>query len=118
MKTIRIISMILLVISLIQTAGATDRTSLRSLGMGRTAVASSRGTDAIGINPANIAIPDIGHFNLSLVNTNFRISTELFTYDIYQKYFTDVQALAEEEQDQLTPTDSCNYSLFNAPFPH
>jgi len=110
MKTIRIISMILLVISLIQTAGATDRTSLRSLGMGRTAVASSRGTDAIGINPANIAIPDIGHFNLSLVNTNFRISTELFTYDIYQKYFTGVDtggtkrapyALTEQDKNDI-----------------
>jgi hypothetical protein len=71
-------------------ASASDRISLRSLGMGRSAVAGTRGTDAIGINPANIAIPDVGYVNISLVNTNFRASTELFTYDIYQKYFTGI----------------------------
>jgi hypothetical protein len=87
MKTINIFSVVVLVISLVQAASADDRVSLRSVGMGRAAVASVRGTDAIGINPANIAIPDIGHFNLSLINSSFRVSTELFTYDIYQKYF-------------------------------
>jgi hypothetical protein len=90
MKTIRILSIFALVVSLISTVSAGDRISLRALGMGRTAVAATRGTDAIGINPANIAIPDIGHFNLSLIQSSFRISTELFTYDIYQKYFTGV----------------------------
>jgi hypothetical protein len=90
MKTIRILSIFALTVSLISTVSAGDRISLRALGMGRTAVAATRGTDAIGINPANIAIPDIGHFNLSLVQSSFRISTELFTYDIYQKYFTGV----------------------------
>jgi hypothetical protein len=90
MKTIRIFSILLLVFSLVQAAYTSDRTSLRTLGMGRAAVAASRGTDALGVNPANIAIPGIGHFNLSLINSSFRISTELFTYDIYQKYFTGV----------------------------
>jgi hypothetical protein len=88
MKTIKLISIFVLVIALVQTASASDRVSLRTLGMGRAAVAASRGIDAIGVNPANIAIPYIGHFNLSLMNSSFRISTELFTYDIYQKYFT------------------------------
>ncbi|MGD0037461.1 MAG: DUF5723 family protein [Bacteroidota bacterium] len=90
MKTIRIISIFVLVISLIQVVSADDRVSLRTVGMGRAAVAASRGTDAIGVNPANIAIPDIGSFNLSLINSSFRVSTELFTYDIYQKYFTGI----------------------------
>ena len=80
----------MLVISLIQVVSADDRVSLRTVGMGRAAVAASRGTDAIGVNPANIAIPDIGSFNLSLINSSFRVSTELFTYDIYQKYFTGI----------------------------
>jgi hypothetical protein len=90
MKTLKVLSIFLLVVSLVQAVSASDRMSLRTLGMGRTAVAASRGTDAIGINPANIAIPDIGHFDLSLVNSSFRISTEIFTYDIYQKYFTGI----------------------------
>jgi hypothetical protein len=79
-----------LVVSFTAIVSAGDRISLRAIGMGRAAVAATRGTDAIGINPANIAISDIGHFNLSLVNSSFRVSTELFTYDIYQKYFTGV----------------------------
>ena len=90
MKTMRILPIILLVIALVHVASACDRMSLRALGMGRAAVSTSRGTDAIDINPANIAIPDIGSFNLSLMNTSFRASTELFTYDIYQKYFTGI----------------------------
>jgi hypothetical protein len=106
MKTIRIISILVLVIALVQEASADDRISLRALGMGRAAVASSRGTDAIGVNPANIAIPDIGHFNLSLINTNFRLSTELFTYDIYQKYFTGVDTGGTKRAPYiLTPQD-------------
>jgi hypothetical protein len=106
MKTIRIVSILVLVVSLILVSSAGDRTSLRTLGMGRTAVAASRGTDAIGVNPANIAIPDIGHFNLSLVNSSFRISTELFTYDIYQKYFTGIDTGGSKRAPYpLTPQD-------------
>lgn len=88
MKTIKIFSIFVFAIALVQSASADDRISLRSLGMGRAAVAGTRGTDAIGVNPANIAISDVGYFNLSLINTNARISTELMTYDVYQKYFT------------------------------
>jgi hypothetical protein len=106
MKTIRILSIVVLVISLVHGASASDRISLRTLGMGRAAVASSRGTDAIGVNPANIAIPDVGYFNLSLVNTSFRVSTELFTYDIYQKYFTGIDTGGTKRAAYpLTPQD-------------
>ena len=90
MKTLRILLVIITVVSLIQFTYGDDRVSLRSVGMGRSAVAASRGIDAIGVNPANIAIPDIGRFNMGLMNTSFRMSTELFSYDIYQKYFTGI----------------------------
>jgi hypothetical protein len=103
MKTIRILSIFALVVSLISTVSASDRISLRAIGMGRTAVAATRGTDAIGINPANIAIPDIGHFNLSLVQSSFRISTELFTYDIYQKYFTGRDSIGTDGKTERVP---------------
>jgi hypothetical protein len=88
MKTTRIFFVFATIIFLIHSASADDRLGLRSMGMGRAAVAVSRGIDAIGVNPANIAIQDVGHFNLSLIQSSFRVSTELFTYDIYQKYFT------------------------------
>jgi len=106
MKTMRILSIILLVIALVSVAPASDRMSIRTLGMGRAAVSTSRGTDAIDINPANIAIPDIGSFNLSLMNTSFRASTELFTYDIYQKYFTGIDTGGTKRGPYpLTPQD-------------
>jgi hypothetical protein len=58
------------------------------MGMARTINAASRATDAIGINPANLAIPDIGRFTLSLTPFGAMARTELFTYGDYMDYFT------------------------------
>lgn len=71
-------------------AYTSDRYSVRSLGMGRTGVTITRGIDALGINPANLGIQDQGHVNIALSPFNARIGTELFSYDIYKKYFTGV----------------------------
>ena len=110
MNTTRIFLLLVMVVCLLHGALADDRTSLRVLGMGRSAAAVSRGTDAIGVNPANIAIPDIGNFNLSLINSSFRISTELMTYDIYQQYFTGIDTggskrapypLTQQDKDKI-----------------
>jgi len=103
MKTIRIFFLISLSVSLSALAVASDRISLRAVGMGRSAVALTRGTDAIGINPANIAIPDVGHFNLALAQSSFRVSTELFTYDIYQKYFTGKDSVGTDGKTTRVP---------------
>jgi hypothetical protein len=86
----RISSLVLLAVAVSSFAFAGDRNSLTTLGMGRTGVSVTRGTDALGINPANLAMPGIAPFVLSLVQTDVRISTELMSYDIYQKYFTGV----------------------------
>ena len=88
MKTTRLFFVIVCSILVIHLSFADDGVSLRTIGMGRAAVSTSRGIDAIGVNPANIAIPDIGHFDFNLINTNTRISTELFSYGDYMKYFT------------------------------
>jgi hypothetical protein len=88
---------------------AGDQTSMRGLGMGRAAVASTRGTDAIGINPANLALADVGNVQLSLAPTSVYASTELFNYDIYKRYFTGVDTgsgfyapkLLNEEDKQI-----------------
>ncbi len=88
MKTTRIFFVIASIVLSVHSAFSDDRLGMRSIGMGRAAVSTTRGIDALGINPANIAINDIGYFNLDLPQTSFRVSTQLMSYDIYQKYFT------------------------------
>lgn len=90
MKTTIVSSLVALTVVVASFAIGGDRTSLSTLGMGRTAVSVTRGTDALGVNPANLAVPGIAPFVLNLGQTDARISTELMSYDIYQKYFTGI----------------------------
>lgn len=69
---------------------AADRSNVVGLGMGRTFTATSRGTDAIGINPANLAMPEEGGFNLSLPSLGLRLGTDFLDYGIYRRFFTGV----------------------------
>jgi Family of unknown function (DUF5723) len=88
-----------------QTALAGDLSNIRGVGMGRTINASSRGVDALGINPANIAIPDQGNFNLNLAPFGIRVSTELLNYGLYQDYFTGVDSVGKRWPKRLEPAD-------------
>jgi hypothetical protein len=90
MKSNSLISTIVLPLAIFSAAVAGDRTDIRAVGMGRTMNASSRGVDALGINPANIALPDGGRFTLNLVPVGVRISTDILNYGLYQDYFTGV----------------------------
>ncbi len=109
MKTTRIIVISILFGLLLNDAVAGDRYNTRGLGMARAVVSSSRGADAIGINPANIAIPDVGRMNLNIMPFSIRVGTELFSYDIYQKHFTGVDSdgkriaklLSAEDKDEI-----------------
>jgi hypothetical protein len=69
---------------------AGDRWNVRAMGMGRTSVAASRGIEALSINPANLAQPGRRPFSLGLAPLGVRVSTEMFSYDIYQEYFTGI----------------------------
>ena len=93
------------------TVQAGDRWNVRSVGMGRTSLALSRGTEAIGINPANLALPGRGMFSLSLAPVGVRVSTEMLSYDIYQEYFTGIPGTnTDGKQDPrvLTEQDKQN----------
>jgi len=92
----------------LHTALAGDRSNIRGVGMGRTMNAISRGVDALGINPANIAIPDQGNFNLNLAQTGIRVGTELFTYELYKEYFTGVDSVGKRWAKRLEPADVDN----------
>jgi hypothetical protein len=108
MKTILWLLLVFPMVFTVQTY-AGDQTSMRGLGMGRAAVASTRGTDAIGVNPANLALTDVGNVQVSLAPTSFYVSTELFNYNIYKQYFTGVDTgsgtytskLLNEEDKQI-----------------
>jgi hypothetical protein len=58
--------------------------------MARTFVATSRGLDAAGLNPANLALREEGTFSFSLFPFAVHIGSEFLDYDIYTSYFTGV----------------------------
>jgi hypothetical protein len=95
---------IILVLAFLQ-AFAGDLSNIRGVGMGRTMNASSRGIDALGVNPANIAIPDQGNFDLNLAPFGMRINTELLNYGLYQEYFTGVDSVGKRWAKRLEPAD-------------
>ncbi|HWP81556.1 MAG TPA: DUF5723 family protein [Bacteroidota bacterium] len=104
----RYLTYIILAIGVNTLGQAGDRTTIRGVGMGRTFVSASRGIDAIGINPANLAIPDRSDFSLVVLPFTYRVSTELFSYDIYQEFFTgvpDTTGDGEREPKLLTEAD-------------
>ncbi|MCX7984455.1 MAG: DUF5723 family protein [Bacteroidetes bacterium] len=90
MKTTQVILITLCIVLIFSDANTSDRYNVRSLGMGRTVVASTRGIEALSVNPANLGIPDGKRVTISLAPVNVRVGTELFPYDVYQKYFTGV----------------------------
>ncbi len=67
---------------------AGERSNIRGMGMAGTFAATSRGLDAVGINPANLAMPDEGMLTVSLFPAGFHIGSELLNYDLYTRYFT------------------------------
>ncbi len=67
--------------------------------------AVSRGVDALGINPANIAIPDRGYINFNLAPIGLRVSTELLTYGLYNEYFTGVDSVGKRWAKRIEPAD-------------
>ena len=115
MKTMRISSLVALAVALSSFAFAQDRTSITTLGMGGTAVTITRGTDAIGINPANLAVPGIAPFVISIGQLDTKLSTELMSYDTYMKYFTGIpDSTGKRVSYPLTDADK-NYILSQMP---
>ena len=74
-----------------------DLFSGRTVGMARTFTASSRGLDAIGLNPANLALDDRGSDVTVQIPPFFGIGviagSDFLNYKIYQDDFTGVDSL-------------------------
>lgn len=73
---------------------AGDRINVRGMGMARTSVVNSRGLDAIGINPANLAFPE-ELMSLTILPAGAFLSSDFFSYELYSKYFQNRAVLAD-----------------------
>jgi len=89
-----------------------DKYSPRLVGMGRAFTAFSRGLDAVGVNPANLALNDRdATVTINLVPIGFSIGSDLINLKIYNDYFTGVvdpvtgnrvsKFLTEEDKNKL-----------------
>lgn len=67
-----------------------DRVNVRGMGMARTYVATSRGLDAVGINPATLALED-DKLTVSLAPLGVHAGSDFLTLGLYNDYFTGVE---------------------------
>jgi hypothetical protein len=67
---------------------AGEWTNIQGMGMARTFVGSSRGLDAVGLNPANLAVPGRGTVTVGLMPFGAQFGIDFMTYDLYEEYFT------------------------------
>ncbi len=67
-----------------------ERTNVQGMGMARTAVLSSRGLDAVGINPANLGYSEGKSVTLDLIAFGVHVGSNFLNYDLYTTYFTGV----------------------------
>jgi hypothetical protein len=107
MKTLRNVVAIfcVLVLSAGTLSAGGDGPNVRSAAMGRTGVAAARGLDAVGINPANLAIDDGNTVGFGLVPFGGKIGSDFLTYGLYNKFFTGVESDTGRVGRYLTTSD-------------
>ncbi len=86
-------------------AQSNERTNTRGLGMARTSVASSKGLDAVGINPAGLAANEDGTVTLSFLPIGLHVGSDFLDYEIYTSYFTGEQTDSGRVSRYLTESD-------------
>lgn len=86
-------------------SGGGERVNARGMGMARTFVATSRGLDAVGINPANLALPEKGTVTVTVLPLGFHVGSEFLDYGIYRDYFTGVEEDGERRARFLSDAD-------------
>ena len=76
------------------TLAGNDRVSPRIVGMGRTFTAVSRGLDAIGLNPANLALSDRGNtVTFQFAPFGFAVGSDFLNLKVYNDFFTGVDGV-------------------------
>ena len=108
-RTFRIVLMGIAILAMVcmlkGEADAGERSNIRGMGMARTSVASARGLDAIGINPANLGLPDDGMVTLSVMPFGLHVGSDFLDYEIYTSYFTGVETDSGRVGKYLTESD-------------
>ena len=107
-----LIPVVLLSVAIPSGSFAGDETNVRGLGMAKTSVAASRGLDAVGINPANLALPDGGTVTISLFPVGVSAGSDFLTYGMYNKFFTGVDSPTGRVARNLSESDK--QELLNA----
>ena len=88
----------------VATAGG-ERINVRGVGMGGTCVATARGLDAVGINPANLALPDDGTVTFSIAPLGVHVGSNFLSYGLYTDYFTGMATDSGRVGRYLTDAD-------------
>ncbi len=86
-------------------AWAGERSNIRGMGMARTFVTSSRGLDAVGINPANLGVNDYTTVTFSFLPFGMHVGSDFLDYQLYTHYFTGVQTDSGRVSRFLTEQD-------------
>jgi Family of unknown function (DUF5723) len=84
---------------------AGERSNIRGMGMARTFVVSSRGLDAVGINPANLAVSDNSTITFGVLPFGLHVGSDFLNYQLYTKYFTGVETDSGRVGRYLTEQD-------------
>jgi hypothetical protein len=99
------ISLLLPALAIPSGAAAGDMTNIRSLGMAQASTAASRGLDAVGVNPANLALDDDATVTLSLMPVGVAVGSDFLTYGLYNKFFTGVESPTGRASRNLSEGD-------------
>jgi len=76
----------LLLTAVLGAAISSAQSSVRAIGMGGTGTATAAGLDAVGWNPANLAIERPGSFSIGLASASVDLSNNSFTLDRYNTF--------------------------------
>ena len=71
-------------------ARGADWSSVRGIGMGRTAAAAGRGLEAVGINPALLATEHEATVTVGIAPVSVHFGSDILTVGSYNRYFTGV----------------------------
>lgn len=82
-----------------------ERANIRGMGMARTFVVSSRGLDAVGINPANLAASDSTTVTFGFLPLGVHVGSDFLDYRLYTTYFTGVETDSGRVGRYLTEQD-------------
>jgi len=120
MKTIKYFLIIIFLtgISFAQSGGSFNLTNPRATAMGNSSAASSRGIYSLGLNPANLAIPQDHTVELSLLfpipNINFQAGNDFITINDYNYFFGGVDVNGVKKGRLLTDSDKQKFiNLFS-----